>query len=208
MPSRIFENKAIQTRSITKAAGKAKTKKSELVDKPVGSVAAKIGAIISGPDQASSFEKAMEQFHGRSFAEAMQNFQAAASGPSQDIAHAARLHRRMCEQRLGQLDHVPKSSEDHYNLAVALINRRDLTPARAHLLTALELTPEAGHLHYAMALLSGLEEDFAASACSLARAIQLEPSNRAAARKDPDFHDILRRPELRAVLEPQGVPTA
>ena len=69
------------------------------------------------------------------------------------------------------------------------------------------MTPQAGHLHYAMALLSGLEGDYAASARFLARAIELEPANRSAARNDADFHDILRRPELRAVLDRLGAHT-
>ena len=174
----------------------------------MSSVGTKTAAVESGPSQSSLFEKAMEHFHARNFREAMQIFEDASAGPSPEVAHAARLHARMCEQRLGQLDHVPKSSEDHYNLAVALINLRDLPQARLHLEAALEMTPQRDHPHYAMALLSGLEGDYAASARSLAYAIELESTNRAAARKDPDFHDILRRPELRAVLEPQGAHTA
>ncbi len=138
----------------------------------------------------------------------MQIFEAASSGTSTDIAHAARLHVRMCEQRLGQREHVPKSSEDHYNLAVALINRRDLPQARVHLETALSMTPQADYVQYAMALLNGLEGNYAAAAQSLARAIELEATNRTAARNDPDFQDILRHPELMAVLELQGAHSA
>lgn len=164
--------------------------------------------VKSAPPQSSLFEQAMEQFNARNFKEAVQLFEAAASGPSNDISCAARLHLRMCEQRLGMKAVVPKSADDHYNLAIALINRRDLPEARMHLEAALKMGPQAGHLHYAVALLNGLEGNYAASARSLAYAIELEPGNRTAARKDPDFRDILRHPELKAVLESHEAPTA
>ena len=165
-------------------------------------------SVKSGPPQSSVFEQAMELFNARNFQEAMQLFEAATSGPSKEVSCAARLHVRMCEQRLGLKSHVPKSAEDHYNLAIALINRRDLPEARVHLEAALKTTPQGGHLHYALALLNGLEGSYAASARALAYAIELDAGNRTAARNDPDFRDILRRPELKAVLESHEAPTA
>ena len=165
-------------------------------------------AVKSAVPQSNRFEQAMEQFNARNFKEAVQLFEAAALGPSNDISCAARLHVRMCEQRLGMKAVVPKSADDHYNLAVALINRRELPAARMHLEAALKTTPQVGHLHYAVALLNGLEGNYAASARSLANAIELDAGNRTAARNDPDFRDVLRHPELRAVLESPEAPTA
>jgi len=160
------------------------------------------------PIQAELFELAMEQFHARNFNAALHGFQAAAEGPSSEIAYTARLHQRMCEQRMNRQQEEPQSAEDHYNLGVALINSRDLPQARIQLEAALELSNDADHFHYAMALLCGLEGNYAASARALARAIQLNSRNRSAARNDPDFQEILRHHEVRTVLDPEEIPTA
>ena len=165
-------------------------------------------AVKSAVPQSNRFEQAMEQFNARNFKEAVQLFEAAASGPSNDISCAARLHVRMCEQRLGMKAVVPKSADDHYNLAIALINRRELPEARMNLQAALKLMPQGGHLHYAMALIDGMDRNYSASARALANAIELDAGNRTAARNDPDFRDILRHPELKAVLESHEASTA
>src|SRR2546430_7934473 len=48
-------------------------------------------------------------------------------------------HVRMCERRLAAPAPEPKSAEERYNYAIALINLRNLEPARRHLATALEM---------------------------------------------------------------------
>ena len=158
--------------------------------------------------QAAIFDKAMDLFNARNFKEALDEFEVAANGSSADIAHSARLHMRMCELRLRSQTEEPQTAEDRYNVAVAHINRRELAQARVYLEAALNAAPQAGHLHYAMALLCGLEGNIAAAAQALSQAIQLDSSNRNAARNDPDFHDILRHAEIRTVLDKQGATTA
>ena len=209
IPTRQVTSKRSAARPVARAVQAAPgNKKSEHVVKVMVKAETESAAVKIGPSQSSLFEAAIEQFNARNFREAMDLFHAVETGVSAELAHAARLHVRMCEQRLGQLEHIPKSGEDHYNLGVALINRRDLLQAQIHLEAALHLSPEGGHVHYAMALLNGLQGNYVAAARSLARAIELDPGNRAAALNDPDFHDILRRPEPRAAVESQGVPTA
>ena len=185
--------------------------------KPAGDKsAAKAGAAAAGrleavkeaPSQSSVFEKAMDLFHARNFKAALREFEAATDGPSAAIAHVARVHRRMCEQRLSRQPDEPKTADDHYNLAVAFINSRDLAQARIQLEAAIDSAPQADHMHYAMSLLCGLEGNMAASAQALTRAIQLDARNRNAARNDPDFREILRHAEMRFVLDTQGATTA
>ena len=158
--------------------------------------------------QEALFEKAMELFHARDFASAVQSFEAAASGTSAEIAHASRMRINMCQQRLRMGLPTATTAEEHYNLAVALINQRDLKNSRAHLNSAMEITPNDDHLFYALALVNGLEGDYPASALALERAIELRPQNKSAARNDPDFHEILRHAELKAILETQEATSA
>ena len=193
-----------------------KTSKTQSSKPAGGKPAAKAGTAAAGsleavkevPSQSSVFEKAMDQFHARNFKAALHEFEAAIDGPSASIAHAARVHQRMCEQRLKLELNEPKTAEDHYNLAVALINRRDLAQARVQLEAAINAAPQSDHMHYAMSLLCGLEGNMAAAAQALTRAIQLDARNRNAARNDPDFREILRHSEMRFVLESQGATPA
>lgn len=154
--------------------------------------------------QTKTFERAIVQFHGRKYKEAKELFDQAAQGPSREMAHAARLHIRMCEQRLAAAaPPQPRTVEDFYNLAVALINQRELEGAESRLHQALALMENGDHLHYALALCRGLKGDAEGACQHLKRAIDLQPRNRAAARNDPDFAEISNLPALRDLLYPE-----
>lgn len=150
-------------------------------------------------EQIIAFEKAIRLFHRREFAEAKAAFQKAMTGSNAQISHNAGLHIRVCDQRLNSTAPQLSTAEDHYNYAIALINLRNLSTARVHLETALKTQPRADHIHYALALCRGLAGDLAGAGESLKRAIDLDPRNRRAARRDPDFAGLLNHPALAAL---------
>lgn len=150
--------------------------------------------------QLDVFEKAMRVFHRGNFAEAKGLFEKARAGGNLQISHNAGLHIRMCERRLEHFQPQLSTADDHYNYAITLINLRDLTGALGHLETALRMQPRADYVHYAIALCRALGGDAPAAAESLRRAIELEPRNRQAVRRDPDFAPLLGQPALAAVL--------
>ncbi len=154
-------------------------------------------------EQLSSFEAAMKQFHGRHMAAARELFERAAAGPERDVANRARLHMAMCDRRLQQETVNLQSAEDYYNYGVALINTRKLPEARQNLEKALAMTPQADHVHYALALAQALGGDLENARGHLARAIELEPRNRIIARQDADFALIARHPMFDALLYPE-----
>jgi TPR repeat protein len=82
--------------------------------------------------QYNAFERAVGFLHKRNFREAKELFEKAAKGPNREIASNAALQVRMCERRLSAPAPEPKSVEEHYNYAIALINLRNLEPARRH----------------------------------------------------------------------------
>ena len=160
-------------------------------------------APLPSPDQQSQiFEQAMRSFHARDYASAREVFEKAASGPVAAMAHAARLHAKMCARRLGLEQPKIETAEDRYNYAVGLINLRRLADAEEHLRKALEAYPNADHLHYALALTRGLQGDFEGAHRHMKRAIDLQPRNRALARNDPDFAELIHRGLLRELLYP------
>jgi tetratricopeptide (TPR) repeat protein len=157
----------------------------------------------SSPNQFGSFEAAMKLFHARQFKEARNLFVQAAGGPERDVANRARLHIAMCERRLQQATVNLGSAEDNYNYGVALINSRNLAEARAHLEKALEMSPGADHIHYALALAQALAGDLTNAQQNLKRAIELEPRNRLIARQDADFAPLANLPPFDTLIYPE-----
>jgi tetratricopeptide (TPR) repeat protein len=145
----------------------------------------------------------MRLFHARQFKEARELFVQAIRGPECDVANRAQLHLAMCDRRLQQITISLGSAEDYYNYGVALINSRNLAEARAHLEKALELSPAADHVHYALALAQALSGDLAGAQQNLKRAIELEPRNRLIARQDADFAPLANQPPLDALIYPE-----
>jgi tetratricopeptide (TPR) repeat protein len=165
--------------------------------------AAAVTQPLTGEKQFSAFEAAMKLFHARKLKEARELYVQALAGPGRDIAHRAELHIAMCDRRLQQAKVALDSAEDHYNYAIAMINARNLAPAKESLEAALKLEPESDHVLYALALAQALSGELPAAVESLKRAIDLEPRNRIAARQDADFAPFANQPPFDALLFPE-----
>jgi tetratricopeptide (TPR) repeat protein len=153
--------------------------------------------------QYDAFEHAIQLLHKRNFREAKDLFEKARTGPNLEIAANAATHVRMCERRLAAPLPEPKSAEEHYDYAIALINLRNLEPAARHLETALKMEPRADHIHYAMGVCLALSGDAQAAYDSLKRAIELQPRNRMVARQDSDLDGISHQPRIAKLLYPE-----
>lgn len=165
--------------------------------------AAAVTQPLNTQKQLDNFEAAMKLFHARKFPGARELFLLAAEGPERDVAHRARLHATMCERRLEQPEVHLRTAEDYYNYAVALLNTRKTDEARSHLQKALELTPDADHIYYALALAQAQAGDASGAHDHLKRAIELEPRNRIMARQDADFAMLAGQPPFQALLYPE-----
>jgi len=127
-------------------------------------------------------------------------FEEAAKGSDVAVGQSAQMHVRMCNQRIDKS--VPKLStaEDYYAYAVTLVSRRELTTAEQQLKKALQIAPKADYALYTMALVKGLQGDISAAAHHLSHAIEIQPSNRNAAKHDPDFQELLQHAPIRELL--------
>ncbi len=154
--------------------------------------------------QLAHFEKAIQLFNRQKFKEAKDWFEKARSGPSRPIGANAELHVRMCDRRLESAPPGPKSAEEHYTYAIALMNTRSFQEAVGHLEIAVKIEPEADHIYYALAVCQGLSGNAEDAYDSLKRAIELQPRNRLAARQDSDLEELSRHPSIRRLLYPEG----
>ncbi len=155
------------------------------------------------PNQLTSYQAGMKLFHARQLKEARDQFALATRGPERDVANRAQLHLAMCDRRLQQVIVSLASAEDYYNYGVALINSRNLPEARSHLEKALEMSPNADHVHYALSLAQALAGDLVNAQQNLKRAIELEPRNRLIARQDADFAPLAHQPPFDAIIYPE-----
>ncbi|RPI18087.1 MAG: hypothetical protein EHM65_02485 [Acidobacteriales bacterium] len=185
------------------AKSAAKTRITTAAPAPPATVPASAPPTTGQAEQAKIFDKAAALFHRGDFASAGKLFEKAADGPVGEMACSARLHARMCERRTSRAEPALASAEDHYNYAVALLNRRELQGAEKHLHEGLKLAPNADHIHYALALASGLRGEARQAFDSLKRAIELNPRNRAQARNDPDFVEFAHQPLMASLLFPE-----
>lgn len=160
------------------------------------------GEHLDTDQQARVFESAAQRFHAGDYGAALEGFRKAARGPSREMAHSAQLYVRMCERRL-EAGAAPRTAEEHYNLAVALVNERRFEAAEQHLRAALAEVPDGDHLYYVLALCRGLGGDLAGAYTHMRRAIELRPQNRVMARNDPDFAEIGQQPPLAELLYPE-----
>jgi tetratricopeptide (TPR) repeat protein len=188
--------KTVETR-MTRPQAPKNIRSSDQAKTPAGSSAPE------GPKQMAAFEAAMKLFHARKLKDARDLFQQATSGPERDVAQRANLHMAMCDRRLQQATVSLGSSEDYYNYGIALINSRNLAEARTHLEKGVEISPDADHIHYALAVAHALAGDLNAAFGSLQRAIELEPRNRLTARQDADLASLTNQPPFSGLLFPE-----
>jgi tetratricopeptide (TPR) repeat protein len=206
---------SVKTASVKTAPAKATPPKSIALKTPMAPIARGRSMIVlppapvpkpppvdlSGQKQQQSYEEAIGHFHSQKFERAKALFQKALDGPNRALAHHAQIHLQICQKKLAPAEVTCKTAEDHYNYAVTLINTRRLSEASRHLEAAIGMSPEADHLHYALAAAEALQGNPQGAYERLKTAIHLQPRNRILARGDADFSSILDYPPLAALLQ-------
>lgn len=210
---------AIPGEVVAKASKKAKkkvaAKKSATPKRSAKKAAAKgNGAIskakkIAAPDteqaQVELFQKAMESFRAADFPGAVSLFEVVEKGPDGAMRHRAKVHIRICRQRMGSDTVDLKTVEDHYNYGIRLINDRQLDEAAEHLRKALSLAKDPpAHVHYALAVVAALEQKPELSYEELEQAIEMDPLQRLIARRDPDLAGLAETPQIAELLAGDG----
>jgi tetratricopeptide (TPR) repeat protein len=175
-----------------------------------GLSSAKARAMPPDPDapakqqQLKLYEEALKHFQQQKFQRAQQVLERVLEGPSKELGDRAKVHLRICEQRISRLPApIAKSAEDHYTQGVTLMNLGRWDEAREHLDRARKSAPKADHIVYAMAALDCLTGEADSAMQNLKVAIQLRPENRYHARNDEDFAFLQEDPRFTELLYPE-----
>ncbi len=150
-----------------------------------------------------NFEAGARYFQKQNYEKAKEIFEklAAASAPP-EVADRARLHLRLCQQRLGRSVPALKTAGDYYVLGVAELNARNLDVALEHLNKADKLEPNREHIRYALAAAHALQRNSDVALEHLKAAIALRPEDRFQARRDEDFESLAADPRFKSLVHP------
>lgn len=154
--------------------------------------------------QLKAYEEGLKHFQQQKFSRAKEALEQVIGGPNKELADRARIHLRICGQRISAPPQAAvKSAEDHYNQGIAMMNLGRWDDAREHLDRARKAAPKADHIVYAMAALDCLTGEADSSMENLKIAIQLRAENRYRARNDEDFAFLQEDPRFTELLYPE-----
>ncbi len=150
-----------------------------------------------------NYQAGLKAMQERKFERAKALLQKVVEGPSRELADRAAVHLNTCNQQLARSSTSFKTSEEHYDYAVALMNQGNYDDARAHLEKILKQNAKADYAIYGLAVLDCLQGRVEDSLRHLDQAIRLNPAHRIHARNDTDFQNLADDPRFTELLYPE-----
>ena len=149
-----------------------------------------------------NYESGLRALQERKFEKAKGHLQKALSGPDKSLVDRAQVHIVTCDRHMKEPALQFKTTEEHYDYAVSLINMGDYVAAREHLDKLLKQQPKADYVLYGLAALHCLTGHVEESLTTLNEAIQAKPALRFQARNDTDFQNLAEDPRFTELLYP------
>lgn len=195
----------------SKSAGKSKAK---VESRRTSVAAATTSARSTSPQRVRSkhfasavhaYEAGIKLLHAEEFEKAKKCFHnlIAEHTDEPEIQERAQVLIHACEKKIQEKARtVLRSSDDHYNVGVADLNRRDLDSAFQHLQHALKLTPKADHVLYALAAVSAVQGNRDQALQYLKQSINQRSENRFLALRDSDFEALQEDADFKQLVTP------
>ena len=150
-----------------------------------------------------SYEAGLRAMQEHKFDKAKPHFQKVLAGSTKELADRATVHLNTCNQHLERSSAAQfKTTEEHYDYAVSLMNVGDYVTAREHLDKLLKQSPKADYVIYGLAALDCLTGHVEDSLKRLDEALRLNPQLRYQARNDSDFQNLAEDPRFTELLYP------
>lgn len=161
--------------------------------------------LVSDPQLAQllqSYEAGLRAMQEHKYDKAKSLLQKVVAGTNRELADRAAVHMNACNQQLERGATQFKTTEEHYDFVVSLINLGDYVSAREHLEKLSKQVPRADYVAYGLAALDCLTGHPEDSLKNLARAISLNATLRYQARNDSDFQNLSEDPRFTELLYP------
>jgi tetratricopeptide (TPR) repeat protein len=150
-----------------------------------------------------AYEAGLKLMHAEQFDNAIRCFEDLVNEHTDEpeIQERAKVLIHACEKKIhDRARTVLRSADDHYNVGIADLNRRELASAIEHLQHALKLTPKADHVLYALATANALQGNRDQALQHLKQAIQYRAENRFLAARDDDFEALQDDPDFKQLV--------
>jgi tetratricopeptide (TPR) repeat protein len=151
------------------------------------------------------YESAVRLLYAQNFERAKSAFEKLIQtfGEDKEILERAKSHLRLCEQKIARKPPAPRSVEDLYNVAVALMNEGKYPESIEHLNKALKNRPDCDYVLYALAATYCLTGNVDNALRNLRAAITLKPENRFLAQHDYDFEPLMQDSRFISIVFPE-----
>jgi tetratricopeptide (TPR) repeat protein len=149
-----------------------------------------------------NYESGLRALQEHKFEKAKGHLQKVLTGPDKSLVDRAQVHILTCDKHADKPALQFKTTEEHYDYAVSLINSGDYVAAREHLDKLLKQNPKAEYVLYGLAALHCLTGHVEESLKTLNEAIQVKPALRFQARNDTDFQNLAEDPRFTELLYP------
>jgi tetratricopeptide (TPR) repeat protein len=150
-----------------------------------------------------AYEAGIKLMHAEEFPKAIKCFESLiAEYPDEpEIQERAKVLIHACEKKVHEKERtVIRSADDHYNVGIADLNRRELDSAVQHLQHALKQMPKGDHIFYALAAAHTLQGKRDEALQYLKQAIQHRQENRFLALRDSDFDSLHEDAEFKHLV--------
>lgn len=150
-----------------------------------------------------SYQTGLKAMQERKFDKAKAAFQKVVASGVRDLAERANVFLNTCNQHLGKTSTTFKTSEEHYDYAISLMNVGDYVGAREHLEKIMKQSASADYGWYGLSVLNCLTGHYEDALKHLAEAIRLNPRYRFQARNDSDFKNMSDDPRFTELIYPE-----
>ena len=148
------------------------------------------------------YEAGLRALQEHKFEKAKTSLQKVLAGPDKSLADRARVHAATCDLHLEKPSLHFKTTEEHFDYAISVMNTGDYETAREHFDKLLKQEPKSDFVLYGMAALHCLTGHVEDSMRTLDEAIQANPALRFQARNDVDFQNLAEDPRFTELLYP------
>jgi tetratricopeptide (TPR) repeat protein len=150
-----------------------------------------------------SYEAGLRAMQEHKYDKAKPHFQKVVGGGVRELMDRASVHLNTCNQHLDRSVATQfKTSEEHFDYAVSLMNVGDYVTAREHLEKLLKQNSKSDYVVYGLAALDCLTGHVEDSLRRLDEALRLNAQLRFQARNDSDFQNLAEDPRFTELLYP------
>ena len=149
-----------------------------------------------------NYEDGLRALQEHKFEKAKASLQKVLGGPDKSLVDRAQVHIMTCDQHLETAALHFKTTEEHFDYAISLMNTGDYVTAREHFDRLLKQEPNRDYVLYGLAALHCLTGHVEDSLRTLHEAVQANPALRFQARNDADFQNLSEDPRFTELLYP------